>query len=43
MKPYVQSAKGGQVWVQGGRKVAYEKKPMRYKFLYDEDEDYIDL
>ena len=35
MKPYVHSEKSGQVWMQKGKKVKYEKKPMRYKFLYD--------
>lgn len=41
MKPYVWSEKNGKTWAQGGRKVLYEKKNLRYKFLYDEDEDYV--
>ena len=42
MKPFVHSEKKGHVWMQVGKKVSYEKKPLRYKFLYDEDEDYTD-
>lgn len=37
MKPYVRSEKEGE-WLQKGKNVAYERKKLRYKFLYD-DED----
>ena len=38
MKPYVQSEKQGGEWEQKGSNVTYERKKLRYKFLYDDDD-----